>query len=1153
MRVAFVIALFTAFYSGANLSRQLPVTTIPFDINTLELPFEQKQDVEGLDLTVNSIASDDNNFLWVGTQAGLIRMDAYGFKRWQYNAENKNTLSNNFVTSLAFDDTNKHLWIGTQYGLNQLDLTSNTFTRFYHDSDSALSLSHNFVNTVFIDSKQRIWVGTSQGLNLYQNGQFQSFLNDPGQVDSVTHNNILDITEDHDGRIWIATQNGLNEFDNGKFKRHFPLRKITSKSGILTSVLVDNQGNLWLGTEQFGLLHYMPETGKIRQYSVENTAFKLPSNYIVSLAISDDQVWLGTSQGLALLDRTSQTVRPLKSNEGMNNIIRSIYQDRKDILWVGTWSNGLYRYNPNQTPIEQIPVETLGDKTEVIRSLVPGVNHTFWSSNIKYLYQFSPDKSQIKKFNLESINPQAAYTLPIVNYQTQKEYLLIDKIYQLTSDDRFIDKQLPSDIEDLLWYTAFFDSKNQLWLSSRRTGVYVLSPDFSEVLLHIPTSSVTYFAQVDKSTILFGATQNLFWVNLDDWSVEKHSTKTHPGLKNSTVTGYLEASNGRIWMATSGGLHEITRSNEGIKYTSITQNDGLPTDVITGPLEDKFGHLWLGSVDGLIRFNPETNTHQVFNTQQGAFSQYFIGQYYKDANHRLLFQGPKGISVINQSRIMNNVQSYPTVLSDFLLRGEPATLGERSPLDATIMYSDKITLQPEDRDFTFVFTTTHHSQPERVTFFYKLNGFDEHWIQTTAQNRQVKYTNLEPGNYVFEIHSVSGSGVSGEKTTINVTVLAFWYETLWFKVILFAVFAASILLWHRVRIIRIKQYNASLEADVRKRTQDIKILALIGQDISALRDIHDLLEHLYFHLSKSLDVSALAIGICDYAQGRIKFERSMEHGRRLPTYFREMNPGKEIAASCVRYKKSIHLKQYNDRFNYIDEDPGRIVGDVMETIVYLPLTSKQGHVIGCITVQSKQKNAYSKKDVEFIQTIANYTSIALDNALAYRDLENAATTDQLTGIFNRRAFINLASYQISVSKRSGLPITFCVVDIDNFKKVNDAADHECGNMILNQIANLIKSSVRQQDLVARLHGEKFVLMYPNTGTDGAVNVSTKLKEMIASQSFRYKDKAFQITATFGICEYSNQVTVEEIISNSEEALLKGKELGRNQVNVYEFN
>ena len=202
-------------------------------------------------------------------------------------------------------------------------------------------------------------------------------------------------------------------------------------------------------------------------------------------------------------------------------------------------------------------------------------------------------------------------------------------------------------------------------------------------------------------------------------------------------------------------------------------------------------------------------------------------------------------------------------------------------------------------------------------------------------------------------------------------------------------------------------------------------------------------------------------------------------------------------------------------------------------------------MLGCLTVQSKDKNAYDKDDLDFIRTISNYTGIALDNALAHSELKRVSTTDYLTNLPNRLAFIEQAQFQVEVFKRSSMPLTFAMADIDYFKQFNDKYGHDCGDFVLKKVAEIFRQSIREQDMVARWGGEEFIFMFPNTGADGCKTVLNKLKGLLESSIFEFKGVELNITATFGGTSFAGTDDIESVINKADVALFQGKANGRN--------
>lgn len=168
-----------------------------------------------------------------------------------------------------------------------------------------------------------------------------------------------------------------------------------------------------------------------------------------------------------------------------------------------------------------------------------------------------------------------------------------------------------------------------------------------------------------------------------------------------------------------------------------------------------------------------------------------------------------------------------------------------------------------------------------------------------------------------------------------------------------------------------------------------------------------------------------------------------------------------------------------------------------------------------------------------------------------RELQLIANRDSLTGLSNRRDFIEKAQQEERHFRRTKKEFSLVLLDIDHFKQVNDTFGHECGDAVLVKVAREIQGALREQDIVARWGGEEFICLLPQTGIDGAGHVSGKVRLAIADHHCRYGDSFVKVTVTLGISLYDGSSSLEECIRQADDALYKGKSLGRNKVVVYE--
>jgi diguanylate cyclase (GGDEF)-like protein len=164
-----------------------------------------------------------------------------------------------------------------------------------------------------------------------------------------------------------------------------------------------------------------------------------------------------------------------------------------------------------------------------------------------------------------------------------------------------------------------------------------------------------------------------------------------------------------------------------------------------------------------------------------------------------------------------------------------------------------------------------------------------------------------------------------------------------------------------------------------------------------------------------------------------------------------------------------------------------------------------------------------------------------------RELDLISKTDPLTGIYNRRFIIEKMEEERTRFRRYGKRFSLIIIDIDFFKKVNDAWGHDCGDHVLVETSKQLKTLLREQDCLARWGGEEFLILLPETDADGAEVLAERLRLSIEEKAFEYRKKRIFVTLTLGISEYSDNISVDDAIRKADNALYEGKNRGRNCV------
>lgn len=190
-------------------------------------------------------------------------------------------------------------------------------------------------------------------------------------------------------------------------------------------------------------------------------------------------------------------------------------------------------------------------------------------------------------------------------------------------------------------------------------------------------------------------------------------------------------------------------------------------------------------------------------------------------------------------------------------------------------------------------------------------------------------------------------------------------------------------------------------------------------------------------------------------------------------------------------------------------------------------------------------------DFDRFVIVATQFALEIKKVLLYETVEAIAIRDSLTGLYTRRYLFERLTEELNRSKRYNLKFAFLMIDIDDFKKCNDTHGHLVGDVILKEVARIIKESIREIDLAARFGGEEFSLVLPETDKKGALMVGERIRKRINENIFKAYDEKLKITVSAGISIYpDNSQKAEDIVDKSDQALYKAKTLGKNIVCEY---
>jgi diguanylate cyclase (GGDEF)-like protein len=193
---------------------------------------------------------------------------------------------------------------------------------------------------------------------------------------------------------------------------------------------------------------------------------------------------------------------------------------------------------------------------------------------------------------------------------------------------------------------------------------------------------------------------------------------------------------------------------------------------------------------------------------------------------------------------------------------------------------------------------------------------------------------------------------------------------------------------------------------------------------------------------------------------------------------------------------------------------------------------------------------YIKKPIDKNEVIARLQSTL--RLIAYQNkLKELAMKDGLTGLFNHAAFMELFEKELAKHQRNNRNLSYVMIDIDFFKKINDTYGHIAGNVILKELSNILLNTVRKGDIVCRYGGEEFSIVLPETNKEDAYQLCQRIRQKIEKYTFDIGNETVKVTVSIGIFskELNDTLTKSEIVQLADKELYKAKCNGRNQVHV----
>jgi diguanylate cyclase (GGDEF)-like protein len=222
----------------------------------------------------------------------------------------------------------------------------------------------------------------------------------------------------------------------------------------------------------------------------------------------------------------------------------------------------------------------------------------------------------------------------------------------------------------------------------------------------------------------------------------------------------------------------------------------------------------------------------------------------------------------------------------------------------------------------------------------------------------------------------------------------------------------------------------------------------------------------------------------------------------------------------------------------------------LQSLIAAPIRTRD-RILGALVSMSDATRTLGEHDIAPAVELADFTAMVIENARLVAELQRSATTDPLTGVFNTRFFHDVLNRETARSQRYRTAMSLLMIDVDDFKTVNDTYGHVMGDKVLVHIGHVLNASVRTTDLVFRCGGDEFGVVLPGTNEDGSLSVAKKILENVQSGDvLRSHGISASTTVTIGIAEYEHGELPEDLVSGADQALYDAKNAGKNTYRVF---
>jgi PAS domain S-box-containing protein len=481
------------------------------------------------------------------------------------------------------------------------------------------------------------------------------------------------------------------------------------------------------------------------------------------------------------------------------NAVGAFSEDRNRNIWIATWGAGLERFDPDTgrfVHFRHDPENPNSLSDDVFMDLYFDEQNTVWAGTLgKGLNRLNAATGRVAHYLHDPENPTS---------------IAGDNIAAIIPDEK-----------GGLWIGTFgglahYDPRTNTFTNySNDPGNFFSLNENKVVSLYLDSKKNILWIgtwggglnQLDLKDPLHTDPQIATFVNY------RHDPNDPSSISEDSVWAIHESADGSLWLGTQLGLNHFDPAKKTFEH--YTEKNGLPNNVVLGILEDDQANLWLTTNNGLAQFDPRVETFTTYDSSDGLQSNEFNSNaYFRAQDGTMYIGGVNGFNLFQPENVQPNLVAPPVAVTKF------EVFNEALPID--LSGHEPIQLSYKQDFISFEFTAFDFQSPQKNQYAYKLEGFDEDWIQA-GNRRFATYTNLPGGQYVFRVKASNSDGIWNETgVAIPVFITPPVWQTWWFLSSLIVLAGALVAGGFRLRLNAIREQNVYLETQVSERTSELR-------------------------------------------------------------------------------------------------------------------------------------------------------------------------------------------------------------------------------------------------------------------------------------------------------------------------------------------